>query len=642
MRLQPWTTRLRRRNADRDAPSRRPTGQLPDEVTRRLYDSLSSLYPPLDSAKHQLRTVTLEPGDFDDPISCKLGVASFLDPPQYEALSYAWGEVKSSRSISINGVSCAVSENLESAVRHLRYQDKPRVLWIDALCINQGDIAERNSHVRLMGTIYTQATQVLAYLGPEYNNSGLAFDFFETMPEDIDRHWDPETYPELKAVYTLKHTIAVNDLFDRAWWQRLWTVQESVLCEKLLFICGPRQLQASQFFGVAKGYFTHLYTCCQDIWYEIFRSTAGQPGLGDVCTTLGKIADLRADSKQYCLGQIISKFMSRQCADPHDKLYGLLGFASEEEAALIVPDYSKPIPEIYGNAVFGLMQHTKSLDLLSMRLPVVPDASGRVYSDLPSWVPDWRQDSDTVFLHDSDDRLCALPHYNATKDSECNIRNPTPGRLVVRGKTMSRIAVLSTDDNHMDAPTLRQFFQGWRDLAGVSQEPQKQYATSTDTTLEDAFWQTLCCSLIPDRERPRQDSLLQRTTNTSPHKLWYDAWWEWCEKYNCEPAKLMDIQSVYTRAEINVMGGWISTSINKRRFFTSDGPGWMGLVPSDAAIGDEIVLLEGGRVPYVVRRIIADVDVQTKHYQFVGAAYVHGLMDGSEWTGEGLEDFVLI
>jgi hypothetical protein len=194
----------------------------------------------------------------------------------------------------------------------------------------------------------------------------------------------------------------------------------------------------------------------------------------------------------------------------------------------------------------------------------------------------------------------------------------------------------------MDADSLRDFFKTWQELAGVINNPQRLYATSKSTTIENAFWQTLCCSLMPDRQQPRKDDLLQRTSDHSYHKLWYSAWWEWCEKYNCEPAELMNIQSEYTRAEINVMGGWISASINMRRLFISDDPGWMGLVPIDARIGDEIVLLEGGRVPYVLRRA-ADDDLKGSEnlYEFVGAAYVHGIMDGSQWSDTQLREIIL-
>ncbi len=317
MRLQPWTTRLRRRNKPTQTKA---TDQLPSEVDAGLHDALSTLYPPIDPSNHDLMVIVLAPGEFTEYVSCQLGSVSFLDKPSYEALSYAWGEHRPCSTIYVNGLRHTVGGNLESALRHLRYRDRPRTLWVDALCINQSDIGERNSQVRFMGTIYSNSRGVLAWLGPEYNDSDLAFDFLETMPSDPELHWDPALHPHLAAVCKLSHTAALNDLFERAWWHRVWTVQVCVLGPVLTFVCGNRQLPAQRAFDVANCYFKHLYTCCQDPLYTIFKSTAGQPGLDDVCTTLRKIQEMRTSMRQYRFTQILSKFTSLHCSAQRDKV----------------------------------------------------------------------------------------------------------------------------------------------------------------------------------------------------------------------------------------------------------------------------------------------------------------------------------
>jgi hypothetical protein len=148
MRLQPWTTRLRRRKL---TTAERVTGLLPPEVQTHLYDALASLYAPLDASKQEFRIVTVAAGNFEEPIHCELEVVSPSDNKPYEALSYAWGDNKPSWKVFINGTRHAVSQNLESALRHLRYKDRSRTLWVDALSINQTNIQERNSQVKHMG-----------------------------------------------------------------------------------------------------------------------------------------------------------------------------------------------------------------------------------------------------------------------------------------------------------------------------------------------------------------------------------------------------------------------------------------------------------------------------------------------------------
>ncbi|KAI0433017.1 heterokaryon incompatibility protein-domain-containing protein [Xylaria sp. FL1042] len=600
-----------------------------------------NLYNSLDSRRQEIRTITVTPGKAPEYVKCELNTTSLLDNPVFEALSYTWGEPRPTRKIFINGKRRTVGENLEFALSHLRYDDRSRTLWVDAICINQDDISERNSQVRLMGTIYSRASGVLAWLGPEYNDSDLAFEFLKTMPTDPQVHWDPDQYPGLAGAYTLQHIKAVNYLFERAWWHRVWTVQESILCPVLTFVCGLRQLPAEQAFKVATCWFEHLYTCCQDTWYSIFKST---PGLGDACTALGTLEEVRTSMKRPQFGQILSKFMSRKCTDPHDKIYGFLGIATEEEAAYIIPDYSKPVTQVYRETALSLIQHQGNLDILSMRYPRSLNDVNSIVRGLRSWVPDWTLDSDSTLLYDIDDRLCALAYYKASQNTRCQVTSTTSESLTVRGRFISRIATLSSDQDHMEAASLKEYFQAWQKIVGVDEDPNRLYAKSTSTLVKDAFWQTLCCSLIPDLVGPRKNNLLYRTSDDSPYQRLFDAWWEWCEKYDCDPDSLVDIRSEYSRREIDMFGGVVSTAINMRRLFVSDGDGWIGLVPSDAAIGDSVMLLEGGRVPYILRRVSNldnDSNIQDS-YELVGAAYVHGIMDGSQWKDDEIEELSLL
>jgi hypothetical protein len=97
--------------------------------------------------------------------------------PAYEALSYVWGDTKSSARILLNGVEFDVTENLGAALIHLRSATSERTLWVDAICINQDNILERNEQVRQMGSIYEQATGVIVWLGRYSGNAQLAMDF---------------------------------------------------------------------------------------------------------------------------------------------------------------------------------------------------------------------------------------------------------------------------------------------------------------------------------------------------------------------------------------------------------------------------------------------------------------------------------
>jgi hypothetical protein len=76
-----------------------------------------------------------------------------------------------------------------------------------------------------------------------------------------------------------------------------------------------------------------------------------------------------------------------------------------------------------------------------------------------------------------------------------------------------------------------------------------------------------------------------------------------------------------------------------KKFFLSKDKQWMGFIPIDAEIGDVIALLEGGRVPYILR---PKTGVDEGCYELIGDAYVHGIMDGEGWSPDLLQEIVLV
>jgi len=117
----------------------------------------------------EFRILTLLPsgksaGTPEAAVQCELRRASLDRPPKYEALSYAWGDPQAYAHIKVDGQDCSVTVTLEAALRRLRIQG-PRTLWVDALCITQGDAKEKSVQVPLMGEIYANALRVLVWLG---------------------------------------------------------------------------------------------------------------------------------------------------------------------------------------------------------------------------------------------------------------------------------------------------------------------------------------------------------------------------------------------------------------------------------------------------------------------------------------------
>ncbi|PVH77425.1 hypothetical protein DL98DRAFT_368143, partial [Cadophora sp. DSE1049] len=120
------------------------------------------------------RLLLLLPGLDHEKLSCKL-VTFYLDEaPRYWALSYTWGDPGVTECISMDGHDITITANLRAALWNLRLSTRIRTIWIDAICINQKDLLERNQQVQIMPDIYSNAYGVLIWLGESSENSGLA------------------------------------------------------------------------------------------------------------------------------------------------------------------------------------------------------------------------------------------------------------------------------------------------------------------------------------------------------------------------------------------------------------------------------------------------------------------------------------
>ncbi|KAE9373150.1 hypothetical protein N431DRAFT_482267 [Stipitochalara longipes BDJ] len=170
------------------------------------------IYEPLSKHPDEMRLLTLMPLSSSDGLEIEISHVPFSSLPAYEALSYVWGSpdrihrvaVKTSsgtvheytgRSISpeidlpvplIQPTYLSISQNLLVALKYLRLPEEPRLLWIDAICINQDNVPERGEQVKKMGSIYSKARRVILWLGEAADESTLAFATLKSLGEGLD------------------------------------------------------------------------------------------------------------------------------------------------------------------------------------------------------------------------------------------------------------------------------------------------------------------------------------------------------------------------------------------------------------------------------------------------------------------------
>ncbi|KXX80430.1 Heterokaryon incompatibility protein 6, OR allele [Madurella mycetomatis] len=383
-------------------------------------------YTPLPPGHIRLVTLTLSPAS---TLSATLTIVPFNedDPQTYTALSYVWGPPTFSYPLETNNSSVLyITPTLSSALHSIIHHSPPGTpLWIDQICINQADNAERSVQVKLMNTLYNRAARVIAYLGPSVPSTAMAVSMVERVGK-IARDkvgdmflWDSEQYhpEELKTVEEVSDERsaelgvpftdveawdAFSEFYDREWYERVWIVQEILPARNAVVICGS--------FSVGWELVKHAA-----VWY---RYKAGRvsarhkrkvDGIGLTCG-LDLSWNLRMGTEylKELMGQktnptykwellrLLRTFRGRKATDPRDKVYALLGLSA---GGWDVPkgwvDYDKDVKRVFAETARMLLKSgvgNAKLDVLLDARPTTCSCEGcPVEPDWPSWVPDWRR-----------------------------------------------------------------------------------------------------------------------------------------------------------------------------------------------------------------------------------------------------------
>jgi hypothetical protein len=300
-------------------------------------------YSPIDK-EIDIRLVRLKPGNSTDPIHCTLHPASFSANSLYQALSYTWGKAADGfKRIYIDGEAVEVGANLYEALKSLRqFPGLERYLWIDSLCINQADDQERSQQVRRMSEIYSRAEEVLIWLGNEWGNSDLAMGSIRKISELASGTTEMPKERTLIADYRRHRAAwtAIGKLCRRDYWQRMWIIQEVQLARKLYIYCGSR----SASWNALKDTLDLANRCLA------CKGLAKEKILLDVATSLAARLEshrLKRESRGSTLKELLHDCRESLCTDQRDKIYALVGLASDCQDGQLVVDYSKSLAQVY-------------------------------------------------------------------------------------------------------------------------------------------------------------------------------------------------------------------------------------------------------------------------------------------------------
>ncbi|KAG4440979.1 hypothetical protein IFR05_003543 [Cadophora sp. M221] len=321
----------------------------------------SPAYSPL-KFPDEIRLLVLQPARLE---YVQLGLISKLEwqikhvrlsqNPRYEALSYVWEQDPFTD--EPNATLKQSTTNLSRALEHLRTGAGPagRVLWIDALCINQKDVNERNHQVTQMGEIYSRAESVILWLGEGNSATGSAI---RVLSAQSSEHWIVENYykpPDVTLWIQLQTLMAFRALCRQKYWTRLWIIQEVLLATNIELQWGDEVCQWSQLCWFVESIGPDWLEEEFDVLHNLKVSIIEEIRLSMTARLCRDWVDRKAkmsftiDAKPVfsSLIALCSKYGGANCGDPKDKIFGLHSLAESCCRAAVPVDYILQLPQVH-------------------------------------------------------------------------------------------------------------------------------------------------------------------------------------------------------------------------------------------------------------------------------------------------------
>ncbi|KAH6695655.1 heterokaryon incompatibility protein-domain-containing protein [Plectosphaerella plurivora] len=633
----------------------------------------------------QFRLLHLEPGTGD--IHFTLSNAHLDDNPAYEAISYCWGDAKDTRVVHCHGVPINITYSLFTALQRLRRLDETRIVWADAVCINQTDTDEKTEQVKLMGRIYSQPSRVLIWLGedktgldglkeclagaqellPPSSQDGSQLlaaaktAYFEASelrrakkPNFNDHNWQP-----------------FASILCRAWFDRTWIIQEAILAPEhveRLVLCGDLKFDwnvladvcyriASHGFGLSLSGTSVLNAKAPSMFH--FMQENNRPVIMFQCASM--ISLLQHYQKASNIVDAIMAATSFKATDPRDHVYGLLGSCAHTSG--IMPDYNLTAPEVFCQVSEAVLVGDQNLRLLALA-PHMAFGAGDIVpkriDGLPSWVPDFSCEASVSFpplvsytirpqLYHAGDQVPEVPVRISESDGRKLLH--LRGRIIDTVDEMAQClpdAPMPTENDILPKTgypaLLKRYILNWlRECQRVAFGSSSVITEAVQISKDDGTTASQVNVTVNPWSEEFANTLICAMT------LMRDA---------APPEAISAVKDFVTYLEAYFTPGWVMTESFRERMLT-DGPivehsigaqgvtrkfcrttgGRLGQVRKDARKGDVVCVITGAEVPFILRKS----EVQEGAWVLIGDAYISGVMQGEALADDRYEteDIVL-
>ncbi|KAI2616258.1 heterokaryon incompatibility protein-domain-containing protein [Hypoxylon sp. NC1633] len=632
---------------------------LHNESLPKAEDGSFFKHEPLKDNKGMIRLIKLLPcKDPAKPISCEILHVSLSGAPDYEALSYTWGGQVADCVMFCRDKRLLVTRNLFLALARLRLPDDPRLIWADAVCIDQKNTTEKTHQVRMMKEIYQTARRVVIWLGEDEGNSHSAIALLERLvdvwhrqqlhPDKLemkDTSTGSEPRPLSKAAIGLLQKDrtrlglppshdpsynALDALFERPYFRRVWIVQEIVMARETLVLCGtsPSTLSWDDLVAVLRyvpdlaGY-TKAMPSALELGQMIERTRA---------------AVIHDDTRRLRLSTLLSRFNCFQATEPKDNIIGIIGMANSHLGLEI--DFNKDTDGFLHSAALRLLRDDRNLDILGD----VDHGKELVEDDkanIPSWVPRWQTSRALVTEASETTRLADYGPFRSCGEYvswDVSVRDEK-GRttlLDVEGHLLDTVAVVGKYwSDFIGFVQDDAVYKDWEErVAGIYPVGWQSLYPATGETKLEAYWKTLnlgetpsnlAMMLSPVYMMGRVFARLARPTRIGD-LIWFlvsfvlALWCSFLDQASRVFPQLGGERMMFIKkaeAEYYIY----HRRLFQRRMIRTEERGLIGLAPVAIRPRDKIFLFKGSRVPIIVRQ---DGD----RWLVVGDCYVHGVMEG--------------
>jgi hypothetical protein len=366
-------------------------------------------YQSLSETGQEIRLLKIHPDTGSGLVQCELlpAVSLVNAQKQYLALSYCAGSAKNTKPIQVNGETCNVFANLHHALTTVRRyweahaDQQDLLLWVDQICINQFDLAERSHQVGFMRDIYQNAKQTLICLSTS-ETEGTGMRWLTEIRDMITLDSDTNTLRKWLLLKAKKKGIAKGwanfcDVITSTWWGRAWVFQEFIVSAQATFLYGRYAMSLWDFVNLASEVcfitkyaigFRHSSTRVLRRQLEQSRCTRD-----DIHRSSINVFNMLFAKRQQrsCSDLKLLFLYTQNCesSDERDKVYSIIGLADPGYG--LMPDYSpeNDMGKLLVETTKKIITFEGSLEVLSY-LPRWGFAHSNSRGHLPSWVVDWR------------------------------------------------------------------------------------------------------------------------------------------------------------------------------------------------------------------------------------------------------------